>query len=304
MFREKREKEDKARILEQQVQEIRLANEDLMNSLDPGIREEYEQIKEKAEEIRNETEEKQRELSELTKKKEEVDVALANSPLKQQAMGLQEQIAELEMKKAELVSQLNAEGTPEELRERIIEQIKKDNHEIANMQATTEEIEEKLAQAREELLEFQNEYDITAGEKNEKYRELKLKEAQIDDQDIQAELQSFDDVNALEMKTREKRNDLMAQKQQLESKLPHLEREVMTMKDNVDFINDAVRRDPKLQKVWSQTKLEKTIRNERDELRQKVKEKAAEVDYHELKEHAMALRKEYNAILVKAYGGR
>ena len=96
-------------------------------------------------------------------------------------MGLQEQIAELELKKTELLEQLNTEGTPEQLREKLTEQIKKDNEEISNMQANITELEEKISQSREELLEFENEYEIMAGEKSEKYRELKLKEVQIDE---------------------------------------------------------------------------------------------------------------------------
>lgn len=96
-------------------------------------------------------------------------------------MVLQEQIAELEVKKAEIVEQLNDQSSPEQLRERLVEQIKKDNDEISNMQAVIGEIEEKMQQSHEELLEFENEYDIMAGEKNEKYRELRQKEIQIDE---------------------------------------------------------------------------------------------------------------------------
>uniref|UniRef100_A0A914YTY1 Uncharacterized protein n=1 Tax=Panagrolaimus superbus TaxID=310955 RepID=A0A914YTY1_9BILA len=38
-----------------------------------------------------------------------------------------------------------------------------------------------MQQSHEELQEFENEYDIMAGEKNEKYRELRQKEIQIDE---------------------------------------------------------------------------------------------------------------------------
>lgn len=53
----------------------------------------------------------------------------------QNSVVLQEQIQELEVKKGSLVKELEAEGTPEQQRERLIEKIKKDNEEIANMQA-------------------------------------------------------------------------------------------------------------------------------------------------------------------------
>lgn len=40
---------------------------------------------------------------------------------------------------------------------------------------------ERIEQAQEELREFENEFEVLAGEKNEKYRELKVKERQIDE---------------------------------------------------------------------------------------------------------------------------
>lgn len=40
---------------------------------------------------------------------------------------------------------------------------------------------ERIEQAQEEFREFENEFEILAGEKNEKYRELKIKERQIDE---------------------------------------------------------------------------------------------------------------------------
>ena len=49
-------------------------------------------------------------------------------------MVLQEHITELEVKRQALLDELNAEGTPEQQRERFIEQIKKSNEEIAHMQ--------------------------------------------------------------------------------------------------------------------------------------------------------------------------
>lgn len=40
---------------------------------------------------------------------------------------------------------------------------------------------EQVSLAQEELREFENEFEIIAGEKNERYRDLKIKERQLDD---------------------------------------------------------------------------------------------------------------------------
>lgn len=49
------------------------------------IKELYESAKIEAENLRQQVDQKQKELDQLSKKKEELDIALANSPLKQQA---------------------------------------------------------------------------------------------------------------------------------------------------------------------------------------------------------------------------
>jgi hypothetical protein len=43
------------------------------------------------------------------------------------------------------------------------------------------ELNDQLTLAQEELREFENEFEIIAGEKNERYRDLKIKERQLDD---------------------------------------------------------------------------------------------------------------------------
>ncbi|KAE9554271.1 hypothetical protein FO519_002505 [Halicephalobus sp. NKZ332] len=398
MFRERREKEDSAKILEQQVNEIKTANEDLINSMDPGVREEYDQVKELAESLQMELEKKQQELDELVKKKEEIDVALANSPLKQQAMGLQEQIAELELKKGELLDELNAEGTPEQLREKLIEQIKKDNEEISNMQATITDLEEKISQSREELLEFENEYEIMAGEKNEKYRELKLKEVQIDEfvrdfdrkknsveermeetnleivkilqlislncstvngldtlnttsidesswnltkspaelqelhvrlqeelidldeaksrleaemesmhhrqEEIKVELLQFENIDSFRNEIMRDRSEFVRKKDDYESELPFLEKEVFQLQDELNRINATMSSNPEFQKVNSQRKILAEMEQEQADLKDKVDARNAEISYDELKKQALKLRQQYNATLVKVFGTR
>lgn len=52
------------------------------------LKAEFEQVNAEAESLRAELEKKQTELEELGKQKEEMDLALANSPLKQQASEL------------------------------------------------------------------------------------------------------------------------------------------------------------------------------------------------------------------------
>uniref|UniRef100_A0A7E4VHI3 Intraflagellar transport protein 74 homolog n=1 Tax=Panagrellus redivivus TaxID=6233 RepID=A0A7E4VHI3_PANRE len=387
LFRDRREKEDYARLLERQVEEIRLSNQDLVNSMDPGIRDEYEMIKAEAERLEFVLAERQNEVDELTKRKEELDVALANSPLKQQAMILQEQIAELDAKRNEIKSEINDEASPEVLRERMVQQIKKDNEEISFMQSMISELQNKQQQIREELAEFNNEAALMASETNEKYKELTLKEAQIDefvstydarkaaitettenlgnevihmlrlislncasesgldtlnvrdidevnlesandpeelqdlhlelqeqlvnqdmailrmqteleslnerDTKIHAEMETFGDISALQKEIMEKRSLLIDQKDQLENEISNMEAQIRHFQTDLKAIEDLLKANPDFQKK----EILEEVKQERDELQNKVATKQAEIDYDDLKVQAMRLREQYNEVL-------
>lgn len=55
------------------------------------------------------------------------------SHVKQEAVRIYEQINELEMKKATLLEEEKSNESPKEIRERLLEQVKQDNHEISTM---------------------------------------------------------------------------------------------------------------------------------------------------------------------------
>ncbi|KAI1727656.1 intraflagellar transport protein 74 like protein [Ditylenchus destructor] len=170
LFKERQEKEDFTRQLEGKIHAAK----------DRGLKGEFEQVQAETEELRQSLDEKHRELDELNKTKEELDLALANSSLKQQAMVLEEQINELEEKRNSIIKELRSEESPEEQRQNLIQRIQKDNEEIAHMQTQLQEMNERMTQAQEELREFQNEFEILAVDKSERFRELKNRDAYMD----------------------------------------------------------------------------------------------------------------------------
>uniref|UniRef100_A0A915M4X8 Uncharacterized protein n=1 Tax=Meloidogyne javanica TaxID=6303 RepID=A0A915M4X8_MELJA len=180
LFRERRLREEQLQELEQRTERLRTENNERMRVLEIEVKEEFEQVNTEVESLRNEMERKKAELVELTKTKEEMDMALANSPLKRQTMLMEEQLQEMREKRAQIVAELQSEQTPEEQRDNFIQKIQKDNKEIGHMQEQLQEINERMAQAQEELQEFQNEFELLAGDKSEKFRELKTRGTQMD----------------------------------------------------------------------------------------------------------------------------
>ncbi|KAI6184152.1 Intraflagellar transport protein 74-like protein [Aphelenchoides bicaudatus] len=181
LFRERRDAEEQCRELEQKYNEIKRQNSDFLNNLDPDIKSNYEEAKAEAEQLRHELDERQAELTQLTKQKEDLDFQMASNPLKQQAMYLQEQITELEARKATIFEEMNNNDSPEVQRQKLIEQINVNNTEISHIQQEVNDLNEQVSLAQEELREFEQEFEIIAGEKNERYRDLRIKERQLDD---------------------------------------------------------------------------------------------------------------------------
>lgn len=56
------------------------------------------------------------------------------SHVKQEAVRIYEQINELQLKKATLLEEEKSNESPKEIRERLLEQVKQDNHEINTME--------------------------------------------------------------------------------------------------------------------------------------------------------------------------
>lgn len=193
LFEDRRLKEEAIQNLEKEIEEQKTKNGAFIHSIDPAVRETYEQMKRENEELLEEYQLKQEQLNELNRKKEQLDEELANNPLKQQAMMLHERLAELEMKKQAIVDELNAEGSPEEQRERLLQTVTRTTNEINTIQKQLDGVNEQIEQANEELREFDSEFVNVAGEKSEKYRNLKLKEMQMDEF-----LDSYDSLKAEE----------------------------------------------------------------------------------------------------------
>uniref|UniRef100_A0A8R1XQY6 Intraflagellar transport protein 74 homolog n=1 Tax=Onchocerca volvulus TaxID=6282 RepID=A0A8R1XQY6_ONCVO len=181
LVEDRRMKEEDIRKVENEIEEQKARNNAIFHSMNPAICDAYEELKKENEELLEEYQMKQEELNELNQKKEQFDEHLTKFPLKQQASMLT------------IVDEINAEGTPDEQRERLLQTVIRTTNEINTIQKQLDDVNEQIEHLTEELREFDIEMENVAGEKNEKYRELKLKEMQIDEF-----LNSFDSLRTEE----------------------------------------------------------------------------------------------------------
>ncbi|KAM3715896.1 Intraflagellar transport protein [Dirofilaria immitis] len=193
LVKDRHMKEENIRKIENEIEEQKARNNAIFHSMNSAINDAYEELKKKNQELLKEYQMKQQVLNELNQKKEQFDEHLAKFPLKQQATVLYEQLAELEEKKLIIVDEIHAEGTPDEQREHLLQIVIRTTDEINVIQKQLDDVNEQIEQLMEESHEFDIEMENAAGEKNEKYRELKLKEMQIDEF-----LNSYDNLMAEE----------------------------------------------------------------------------------------------------------
>merc|ERR1712002_637938 len=94
---------------------------------------------------------RQRELDQLNMKRSELEEELSNSPVKQEAIRLYQQLNELEEKRDSLVPEMHDQNSPQQSREKLLHQVKEDNQEIASMERETNEMKEKISNLQDEI---------------------------------------------------------------------------------------------------------------------------------------------------------
>lgn len=183
VFEQKQQREQVIKQLEIELQQERGLTETLVADMNTKMRQQYYQLKEKNEHMLKTLDTDQQELDRLTMKRKELEEELAMSPVKQEAVRLYEQLQELEEKRDQLLAEQQAQGSPQEERERLLKQVKENNQEIAAIERQTHDIEERITQLQEEIQQLDMDIDENQayGERNQKYRELKKREEGMDE---------------------------------------------------------------------------------------------------------------------------
>ncbi|CAJ0601721.1 unnamed protein product [Cylicocyclus nassatus] len=198
LFNERQAREREAAEIAMEIDEQKRLNQAVLAGMDPGIRQHYDECKEKSESLRAEVDEIQDEVNRLNEQIDQYEMELGNSPLKKKAVQLQQNLMELEKKRSALLIEKEAKETPQQKKQKLIEQMRASNEDIEKMEKQLLKINEQINIAHEELREF----DSSANEKlglqnketsveakivqfvaknNEKYHDLLVKEKEYDD---------------------------------------------------------------------------------------------------------------------------
>ncbi|KAL6098154.1 ift74 [Pungitius sinensis] len=204
--------------MEEEIRRERRVADEVIQAMPATKQEKYFTMTTANEELLQELTVLQEELDILMTRKEDYDAELAHSHIKQQVVRLHETLSALEAKRDAMEAEHKSLGSPQDEREQLFKQVKEDNQEIASMERQLTEIRDRMGQITEDIQQLEQDSEYAQGECQQKCKELKRKEEEID-----RYLQSFEESRAHEQ-------DKMTQSQEnIVSLLEHCSRNMLRL---------------------------------------------------------------------------
>jgi intraflagellar transport protein 74 len=144
IFAEKQEKEKVIRALEAEIEQERNLADNLIGSMDNRVREEYAHLQTTNSTLLSRFEALQQEMDAVNARKAQLEGELSISHVKQDAVKLYEQLAEIEEEYQRVLAEDAVRGTPAQERDRLLKQVKEDNAEIAAMERQATEMNDEI----------------------------------------------------------------------------------------------------------------------------------------------------------------
>ncbi|KAM4533942.1 intraflagellar transport protein 74 homolog isoform 1-T1 [Odontesthes bonariensis] len=195
IFTERRQREEAIRALEEETKTERRVADEVVQAMPAAKQDKYFTMTTANEELLRELAVLQEELDILATRKEDYEVELSHSQTKQEVVRLHETLLALEAKRDAMEAEHRSLDSPKEEREKLFQQVKEDNQEIASMERQVTEIKDRTSQISEEIRHLDQDSEAAQGECQQKYKELKRKEEEID-----RFLESFEESKAQELK--------------------------------------------------------------------------------------------------------
>ncbi|KAM4718246.1 intraflagellar transport protein 74 homolog isoform 1-T2 [Anableps anableps] len=224
IFTERREREEVIRAVEEEIRRERQVADEVVQAMPSAKREKYFSMTAANEELLQELAVLQDELDVLVTRKEDYEAELSHSQIKQEVVRLHETLSALEGKRNSMEDEHRSLGSPQEEREKLLKQVKEDNQEIASMERQLTEIRDRMRQITEDIRNLEQDSEAAQGECQQKYKELKRKEEEID-----RFLDSFEESKAEELEK------LTGSQEDIVSLLEHCSRNMLRLR-HVDTV--------------------------------------------------------------------
>ncbi|XP_024135645.1 intraflagellar transport protein 74 homolog [Oryzias melastigma] len=194
IFTERREREEQIKAVEEEIRMERQMADRVVQSMPAAKQEKYFSMAATNEQLLQKLAVLQEELDNLQTRKEDFEEELSHSQIKQEVVRLHEMLSAMEAKRDAMEAEQKSMRSPKEEREKLFQQVKEDNQEIATMERQLAEIRERTRQTVEEIQHLEENSEAAQGEVQQKFKELKRKEEEIDQF-----MESFDEFKAEEL---------------------------------------------------------------------------------------------------------
>uniref|UniRef100_A0A8C7WMU1 Intraflagellar transport 74 n=1 Tax=Oryzias sinensis TaxID=183150 RepID=A0A8C7WMU1_9TELE len=194
IFTERREREEQIKAIEEEIKKERQIADRVVQSMPAAKQEKYFSMAATNEQLLQELTVLQEKQDNLLTRVEDYEEELSHSQIKQEVVRLHEMLSVMETKRDAMEAEQKSMCSPKEEREKLFQQVKEDNQEIASMERQLAEIRERTRQTVQEIQHLEQNSEAVQGECQQKFKELKRKEEEIDQF-----IESFDEAKAEEL---------------------------------------------------------------------------------------------------------
>uniref|UniRef100_A0A672GBY2 Intraflagellar transport 74 n=1 Tax=Salarias fasciatus TaxID=181472 RepID=A0A672GBY2_SALFA len=178
VFTQRRQREDAVRAVEDDIAAEKRVTEEAVQALPSVQRDKYCSLTAANEELLQELSVLQEDLDLLATRKKDYEADLAHQYHKQEVARLHENLSALEARRDALEAEQRSQRSPEEERETLFQQVRPAP--LTSWSRADSEIRDRTRQIGEEIRHVEQDSEVAQGECQQKYKELKRREEEID----------------------------------------------------------------------------------------------------------------------------
>ncbi|XP_031953310.1 intraflagellar transport protein 74 homolog isoform X2 [Corvus moneduloides] len=194
VFTERQVTEKLIQAVEEDIKREKVVADDIMKDTSQENQAKYMEMKAANEKLSQELIVQQQELDALNVEEESLRAEIAHSGVKQKAVQMYEKLHELKEHRDKMIAEDKNVESPQEERERLLNQVKDDSQKIASMERQLAEVKGKIDHFKKVIQRLDMDLENHRGEENWKYKELRKREESMDNF-----LETFADVKSQEL---------------------------------------------------------------------------------------------------------
>ncbi|XP_068857771.1 intraflagellar transport protein 74 homolog [Aphelocoma coerulescens] len=194
IFTERQVTEKLIQAVEEDIEREKVVADDIMKDTSQENQAKYMELKAANEKLSQKLIVQQQELDALNVEEESLRAEIAHSGVKEKAVQMYKKLHELKEHRDQMITEDKNVESPQEERERLLNQVKDDSQKIASMERQLAEVKGKTDHFKKVIQRLDMDLENHRGEENWKYKELKKKEESMDNF-----LETFEDVKSQEL---------------------------------------------------------------------------------------------------------